>query len=253
MADREHVFFPGSRGSELAGVLHRPEGGARGGVLLAHCFTCSKDLAIMTRLAAALAERGYVVLRFDFTGLGQSGGDFSDTTFVTDVADLVRAAVWMIDHELGPCAMVGHSLGGAATLVAAGRVRPVRSVAVVNAPADPAHVRHLIDDEASAAVEADGYAVADIGGRPFPISRRFLEDLDHYDATGAIADLGRPLLVVHGPDDAVVPVAEGERIFALAAQPKAFLPLPGANHLLTNPAHTQLAGDLLAGWFDRTL
>ncbi len=253
MADHEQVSFPGSRGADLAGVLHRPDGDAKGGVLLAHCFTCSKDLAIMTRLAGTLAAQGYVVLRFDFTGLGQSGGDFTDTTFVTDVADLVRAALWMIDNRLGPCAMVGHSLGGAATLVAAGRVHPARSVAVIGAPADPAHVRHLIDDEASAAVVADGCAIADIGGRPFPISQRFLTDLEHYDAAGAIADLGKPLLVIHGPDDAVVPIAEGERIFALASQPKAFEPLPGADHLLTDPAHTRLAGDLLAGWLDRTI
>ncbi len=253
MTDSEHVTFPGSRGHDLAGVVHRPDGDARGGVLLAHCFTCSKDLAIMTRLAGRLADRGYVVLRFDFTGLGQSGGDFTDTTFVTDVDDLVRAALWMIDRGLGPCAMAGHSLGGAATLIAAGRVHPVRSAAVIGAPAHPTHVRRLIDDEASAAVEADGCAIADIGGRPFPISRRFLAELDHYDAAGAIAGLGKPLLVLHGPDDAIVPVAEGERIFALASQPKAFEPLPGADHLLTVPAHTALAGSLLAGWLDRTL
>ncbi len=253
MAGSERVEFPGSRGTPLAGTLHTPEGEARGGVLLAHCFTCSKDLAIMTRLANALAEGGYTVLRFDFTGLGASGGDFTDTSFVTDVGDLVRAALWMIDRGRGPCAMVGHSLGGAATLVAAAKIHPVKSVAVIGAPADPEHVRHLIDEEATALVAAEGCAVADIGGRPFPISRRFLADLEHYDQAGAIAGLGKPLLVLHSPDDTIVPVAEGERIFSLAAQPKAFAPLPGADHLLSDPGATALAAHLLRDWLDRTV
>lgn len=253
MSGFESVEFIGSRGTPLAGTLHRPDGEPRGGVMLAHCFTCSKDLAIMSRLAGALANGGYVVLRFDFTGLGLSAGDFTDTSFVTDVGDLVRAALWMIDRGLGPCAMVGHSLGGAATLVAAGKVRPVRSVAVIGAPATAGHVRHLIDDAATADIADDGCAIADIGGRPFPISARFLADLDHYDQEGAIAGLHAPLLVLHSPDDAIVPVAEGERIFALAPQPKAFEPLPGADHLLTDPADTALAASLLRAWLDRTL
>ncbi len=253
MPTSKDVTFRGSREADLAGVLHRPDGEARGGVLLAHCFTCSKDLAISTRLADGLAAAGYVALRFDFTGLGRSGGEFADTTFTTDVGDLTRAAMWMIDQGLGPCAMVGHSLGGAATLIAAARVRPVRSVAVIGAPADPGHVRHLIDDEASAAIAAEGCAIADIGGRPFPISRAFIDALSRYDSEGAIASLGRPLLVLHSPDDAIVPVSEGERIFTAARQPKAFMPVPGADHLLSDPNHTRLAGELLAGWLDLTL
>ncbi len=253
MERETEIGFAGARGQELSGVLHQVEGTPKGGVLLAHCFTCSKDLSIMTRLSSALSDAGYVVLRFDFTGLGASGGDFEDTSFVTNVGDLVAAALWMIDRGLGPCAIVGHSLGGAAALIAATRVHPIRSVAVIGAPSDAAHVRHLIDSDETAAVAAQGCAIVDVGGRPFPISERFLDDLDHFDSAARIAELGRPLLVLHSPDDDVVAVAEGERIFSLAHQPKAFMPLPGADHLLARPADTALAAELVAAWFDRTV
>lgn len=236
----------------MAGVLQRAPN-PKGGILLAHCFTCSKDLSINTRLANALVESGYHVLRFDFTGLGESKGDFEESTMVANVGDLVAASQWLIDQGLGPCAMVGHSLGGSASLIAAGRVRTVRAVVTIGAPSRPSHIRGLIDDESQTEAAMEGCVFASIAGRAFPVSLKLLEDLDRYDQEGAVAGLNRPLLVLHAPQDEVVPVAEGERIFQQAAQPKAFEPLPGADHLLTNPEQGKIAGALVASFLDRML
>lgn len=246
----EDVTFAGVLGNELSGVLHRPDEAAKGCVLLSHCFTCSKDLHTMTRLARGLAEHGYAAFRFDFTGLGASEGSFAESTVGTDVRDLARAATTLIEMGFGPCAMLGHSLGGAATLLAAAKLRTVRSVAVLAAPSDPTHVTHLL----TAAERSDAECVeVAIGGRPFPITRGFLDDLTTHDSDRAIAELGRPLLVVHPVDDAVVPVAEGERIFALARQPKAFVPLLDSDHLVTSRSAADRALQVVVNWFDATL
>lgn len=248
----EPITFPGSTGATLTGVLHRPEERARGSVLLAHCFTCSKDLHTVTRLARALADAGYAALRFDFTGLGESEGEFGETTVSHDVRDLVHAATALIKRGFGPCAMVGHSLGGAATLLAAHRLKTIRSVAVVGAPSTPGHVRHLfVDDEDR--IREDGAATVDIGGRPFPVASAFLDDLDEHDQTAAVADLGRPLLVVHAVDDEIVPASEGEANFAAAQQPKGFFPLLGADHLVSDRGVAETLAGVLVTWFDHTL
>lgn len=247
----QDVELVGSTGARLSGVLHVPEQ-PRGSVLMAHCFTCSKDLSTMTRFARGLAERGYACLRFDFTGLGESGGAFSRTTVSTNIGDLAAAARELIQWGYGPCAMLGHSLGGAATLLAAHRVRTVRSLAVVGAPSTPQHVGHLFAD-AEDAIRREGEQVVQIGGRPFPISTAFLDDLGDHDQRARVAELDRPLLVVHAVDDTVVGVREGERIFAAARQPKGFLPLLGADHLLTDRAVVGRAVRAVADWFDATL
>ena len=249
--ETEELSFPGSTGKELAGILHRPEDTARGSILLAHCFTCSKDLHTMTRLANGLAEAGYAVLRFDFTGLGESEGEFATTTVANDVRDLVAAATTLIDRGYGPCGLLGHSLGGAAALLATRKLHTVRSVVTLGAPSTPEHVRHHF-------VKADDDGTGDtirvtIGGREFDIGRGFLDDLDDHDQRGAIADLDRPLLVVHAVDDEVVGVEEGERIFAAADQPKAFYPLLDTDHLLSSRASAERALDVIRSWFDATL
>lgn len=244
------LTFAGSTGAELQGVLHVPEGDAKGSVLLAHCFTCSKDLHTMTRLANGLADGGYAVLRFDFTGLGDSQGDFATSTIGNDVRDLVLAATTLIDQGYGPCGMLGHSLGGAATLLAAGRIHTVRSVVTLGAPSSPAHVEHLF----SRAEELDDDRVkVTIGGRGFEVAKGFLDELDEHDQSGAVAALGRPLLVLHAVDDQVVSVEEGERIFAAATQPKAFLPLLEADHLLSDRSAAGVALEHVLRWFDATL
>ncbi|HKY46484.1 MAG TPA: alpha/beta hydrolase, partial [Acidimicrobiia bacterium] len=160
---------------------------------------------------------------------------------------------WMIDHGLGPCAMVGHSLGGSASLIAASRVRTVRAVVTIGAPSRPSHILSLIDDGSQTGTGVAGCVVARIAGRAFPVSLKLLEDLDRYDQERVVASLNRPLLVLHSPEDEVVPVAEGERIFQQAAQPKAFEPLSGADHLLTNPEHGKVAGALVTAFLDRML
>lgn len=248
----ERITFAGSTGALLSGVLHLPDAQARGSVLLAHCFTCSKEVHTITRLAKGLAAGGYVALRFDFTGLGDSEGDFAETTVSHDVQDLVRAATTLIERGYGPCAMVGHSLGGAATLLAAHQLKTVRSVVVVGAPASPQHVRGLFAD-GEEQIRSDGTATVDIGGRPFPVAASFLDDLATHDQRAAVGTLGRPLLVVHAVDDAVVPVTEGEEIFAAAAQPKAFVPLLHTDHLVSSRRAADILAAVLLTWLEQTL
>lgn len=252
MTVTESLTFTGATGAQLAGVVHRPDAAPRGSVVLSHCFTCSKDLQISTRLARDLAAAGYVVLRFDFTGIGESEGDFADKTVTNNVRDLVAAAAALIRRGYGPCAMVGHSLGGAAVLLAAQRTKTVRSVVVVGAPASPRHVERLIAD-ARPEIREQGTAMVAIGGRAFPISTAFLDDLATHDQAGQVAALDRPLLVVHAVDDEVVEIAEGERIFAAAAQPKGFMPLLGSDHLVTNRAAAQRLAAVIVDWLDTTL
>lgn len=284
------LTFAGSTGTTLAGVLHVPDDEARGSILLAHCFTCSKDLHTMTRLARGLADAGYAVLRFDFTGLGDSTGEFATTTVANDVRDITAATSALIERGYGPCGLLGHSLGGAASLLAAARLHTVRSVVTIGAPSSPSHVRHLFEpagdagDDGSERGNSDDENAGDgddsagsgdrggsedgddgrdepgratvpvvIGGRRFEVARAFLDDLDRHDQDGAVADLDRPLLVIHAVDDEVVDVSEGERIFAAARQPKAFHPLLGADHLLTDRAVAGRALHLARDWFDTTL
>jgi alpha-beta hydrolase superfamily lysophospholipase len=243
------LTFPGSTGAQLNGILHAPDREARGSILLAHCFTCSKDLHTMTRLANGLLEAGYAVLRFDFTGLGESEGEFATTTVANDVRDLVAAATELIRQGYGPCGLLGHSLGGAATLLAAERLHTVRSVVTIGAPSSPSHVRHLFED---AEVEGERVGVR-IGGRHFEVAASFLEDLDDHDQRGAVAEIGRPLLVLHAVEDEIVPIEEGERIFAAARQPKAFHPLLDADHLLSGREAAERALRAVEDWFDATL
>lgn len=254
MTGTSELRFPGSTGATLAGTLHEPDPDAdvRGSVLLAHCFTCSMDVHTMTRLARGLSDAGYVVLRFDFTGLGASGGEFSATTVSHNVRDLAAAASALIERGYGPCGLLGHSLGGAASLLAARRLKTVRSVVVLGAPASPDHVRRLfVEDEEE--ILSEGQALVSIGGRPFPIADSFIQDLARHDATGDIASLDRPLLVVHAVDDEVVEIEQGERIFASARQPKAFYPLLTGDHLVTDRKVADEVLTVVARWFDRTL
>jgi alpha-beta hydrolase superfamily lysophospholipase len=253
----KRLRFLGVTGEPLAGVFHPPHPadpgtGVRGSLLVVHCFTCSKDLNTMSRLARGLAGAGFAVLRFDFTGLGESGGDFSATTLSTNLGDLARAVACLQERGPGPVGLVGHSFGGAACLLAAGELEPVRSVAVIAAPSTAGHVRGLFK-EVEAELDRSGSAWVGIGGRSFPISAEFLDDLERHEVERRTAELGRPLLVLHPLDDQVVAVTEGERIFAMARQPKAFVPLLGTDHLLTSRRASAQAVNILVDWFGRTL
>lgn len=244
MPDRETVVFDGPNNS-LSGVLHIPEGRVKGGVVLAHCFTCSKSYKIMRHVATEIEMGGYAVLRFDFTGLGESGGDFAETNITTNVGDLTAAAEFLLDQGLGPCLMVGHSLGGTAALLAAHDMPDIRAVAVIAAPATAAHVRRNFAKADVEAALSTGRVRVEIAGRPFDLSAEFFRELERHDSLDHIESLNRPLLVIHPTADRIVGIEEGEKIFATAKQPRWFIALPGANHLLTKKEHATTAARII--------
>jgi putative redox protein len=248
----ERVEFPGSQGERLAARLDRPAGPARAFALFAHCFTCSKDVAAASRISRALAERGIGVLRFDFTGLGSSGGEFENTDFSSNVGDVVRAADWLRSEHGAPALLVGHSLGGAAVLAAAARIPEAVAVATLGAPAEPAHVERLFAP-ARDEIEREGRARVSIAGREFTIRRELLEDLAAQRLEPALAGLRRALLVLHSPTDQIVGIENASRIFQAARHPKSFVSLDRADHLLSRREDAAYAADVIAAWASRYL
>lgn len=243
----ERVQFANAAGILLDARLDLPAGPPTGMALFAHCFSCGKDLRMERRISAQLTDRGIAVLRFDFTGLGSSEGDFADTNFSSNVADLIAAADWLRQTWTAPTLLIGHSLGGAAVLAAAGKLPEVLGVATIGAPDDPAHVAGLFEAQ-RAAIERDGEAAVQIGGRDFTVKRQFLADIENASLTASVRDLQRSLLVLHAPGDSIVDIANGERLFAAAQHPKSFAALDGADHLLSNPEHADHAGRVIAAW-----
>lgn len=252
MTSRQTIHFPNARGDLLAGSLTLPDSEPSGFVLFAHCFTCGKDAAAAARIARALGAHGFGVLRFDFTGLGGSEGDFANAGFSANVEDLVRAADYLRQQHRAPVLMVGHSLGGTAVLAAAERVPETEAIVTIGAPASPAHLAPLFA-ESRAEIERSGVATVDIAGRPFPISRTFLDDLEEHPLLDRIGHLRRALLVFHAPLDDVVGIDEASRIFGAARHPKSFISLDGADHLLTRAADAQYVADTLVAWASRYL
>lgn len=244
--------FPNSAGSGmLAGRLDEPDGETKGYALFAHCFTCSKDVLAASRIAGALAERGIAVLRFDFTGLGGSGGDFANTNFSSNVVDLIAAADYLRQTRRAPDILIGHSLGGAAVLAAAHDIPEAKAVATIGAPADPEHVRHLIKNEAEIAEK--GEAIVELSGRRFTIQRQFLDDIAQYPLRDKIATLGKALLLFHSPRDTVVGIENAASIFEAAQHPKSFIALADADHLLTRRPDAVYVADVLCAWASRYL
>lgn len=244
------VRFENATGQMLAAALDRPSGTVAGYALFAHCFTCSKDLKAVRHLASALNGAGIAVLRFDFTGLGQSEGEFADTNFSANVDDLLQAAKWMRDHAMSPDLLIGHSLGGTAMLAAAASIPESKAVATIAAPSSPSHVKHLLS-HASNEIAATGEAQVDLGGRPFTIRRQFLDDLERHDFPDCIGKLRKPLLVMHAPLDRTVSVDNATDIFIAAKHPKSFVSLDDADHLLTRADDASYAGRVLAAWSSR--
>lgn len=252
MAKVEPIKFPSRDGQQLAARFDAPVGRRLGLAIFAHCFTCSKDILAARRVSAGLANRGIGVLRFDFTGLGHSEGEFGNEGFTSNVEDLIAAATWLKD-AYGPVdILVGHSLGGAAVLAAAGHIESVKGVATIGAPADPAHVGHLFSDSREA-IESKGCATVTIAGREFDICKSFVDDLDGQEQARKIAELRRDLLVLHSPMDDVVGVENASEIFLAAKHPKSFVSLDKADHLLTKPADAEFAADVIAAWAGRIL
>jgi putative redox protein len=228
----ERIEFTGAEGQRLAARLELPLGAPAGYALFAHCFTCSKDVFAASRISMALAERGIAVLRFDFTGLGGSEGDFANTNFSSNLDDLVAAADYLRAEREAPRILIGHSLGGAAVLAAAGRIPEATAVATLNAPCDPAHVQHLLSDGAET-IAKEGEAEVHIGGRPFCIKKQFLDDLAGRNMPEQIGKLRKALLVMHAPQDQVVDVDNARMIYQAAKHPKSFVALDGADHLIS--------------------
>lgn len=245
--------FDGPRGYQLVGRLELPDGKPQGWAIFAHCFTCGKDSLAATRLARALSARGIGVLRFDFAGLGNSGGSFSDASFAADVEDLVAAGNAMADSGRSPSILVGHSLGGAAVLMAAGEMPGIRAVATLGAPFDTSHVLHQFDPQSLQTIEEQGQAEVSLAGRPFVVRKSFIEDLKRHDLATRIAQLRLPLLVLHSPVDQTVGIENAGRIFAAAKHPKSFISLDNADHLLTRRADADYAAAMISTWASRYL
>lgn len=243
----ERIKFPGSLGATLSARLDLPAGPPRAFALFAHCFTCSKDIKAASRIAAVLTDLGYGLLRFDFTGLGASDGEFANTNFSSNVDDLVAAAAWLREHHTGPQLLVGHSLGGAAVIVAAGRIPEVAAVATIGAPSDAGHVAHLFDGSLDE-IAADGEACVELEGRRFTIRQQLLDDLRHERVPAAAAAFNGALLVLHSPIDNTVGVDHAGAIYAAARHPKSFVSLDGADHLLTDSRDAGYAASIIGTW-----
>lgn len=252
MGRSEEVRFLGSHGVELAGRLEWPAGAPRACAVFAHCFTCSKDVHAASRVSRALAARGIAVLRFDFTGLGGSDGEFENTNFSSNVQDLVAAADHLRQAVAPPELLVGHSLGGAAVLVAAHEVPECKLVATIGAPFDPAHVKHLLRDRIEEIDEKQRATVV-LAGRSFTIQKQFLDDLERQRQEQLISKLGRALMVFHSPTDETVGIENAREVYEAARHPKSFVSLDGADHLLTNPQDAEYVGATLAAWVGRHL
>jgi uncharacterized OsmC-like protein/alpha-beta hydrolase superfamily lysophospholipase len=246
----ERFDFPNTKGEKLAAVLDLPEGTPRAYALFAHCFTCGKNVVAAKRIADELTALGIAVLRFDFTGIGSSEGEFANTTFSSNIADLVAAADHLRRTRQAPALLIGHSLGGAAILAAAEAVPEARAVVTIAAPADPAHVTHLFKDKLDAIGEHGEVEVA-LAGRPFRIRREFLTDVSEQKLSERVARLRRPLLIFHSPTDDTVGIENASQIFAAAKHPKSFISLVGADHLLTKRSDAVYVANVLAAWAER--
>ena len=248
----KNITFPNAEGQSLAGILDLPAGEPVAWALFAHCFTCSKNLKAAKHISRSLVDAGIAVLRFDFTGLGQSEGAFGETTFSTNVDDLVAAASWLADKYRSPDILVGHSLGGTAVLQASRHLPDTVAVATIGSPADPGHVTHMFADSKQTLRE-DGVAEVRLGGRPFLMKRAFLDDLERHDLPNSISGLRKALLVMHAPLDDVVEIDNASSLFAAAKHPKSFVSLDDADHLLTREEDSTYVGQVLAAWAGRYL
>jgi len=246
----ERFDFAGAEGHLLTAVLQQPSGEPRDYALFAHCFTCSKDSRAARWIAESLAARGISVVRFDFTGLGSSEGEFANTDFSSNVGDLIAAADHLRSTHRAPALLIGHSLGGAAVLAAASRIPEARAVATIGAPSDPAHVTNLFADRIEV-IRSRGEGEVELGGRAFRIRRDFLDDIAEQRLLEDVATMRMPLLILHAPTDQVVSIDDAGSIFAAARHPKSFVSLDDADHLLSRRRDARYAAEVIAAWSQR--
>ena len=246
----ERITFPGSQGDDLAARLDLPAGPPVAFALFAHCFTCGKDVKAASRIAMALTDSGFGVLRFDFTGLGKSDGEFANTNFTSNTDDILAAAEWLRSTHQAPQLLIGHSLGGAAVLAVADQIDEVRAVATIGAPSDPEHVTGVFASSVDQIAES-GEAEVQLAGRTFTIRQQFLDDLRNHIVVDQVAASKRALLVMHSPIDATVGIDNASEIFGAAKHPKSFISLDGADHLLTDTVDATFAASMIAGFATR--
>ncbi len=247
------IQFPNSENELLAARLELPvDKKASQYAIFAHCFTCNKNLTAVRAISRALTQKGIGVLRFDFTGLGESEGEFSDTNFSSNVSDLISAHNFLKDNYNAPTLVIGHSLGGAAALITASTLDSIQAVVTIGSPSDPKHVVHLFD-ESIEQINAQGRAQVNIGGRPFEIKQQFLSDLKEKNMPKIVKSIRKPLLILHSPQDNTVEVKNAAEIYGWAHHPKSFVSLDGADHLLSDKQDALYVGDVIGSWSDRYL
>ena len=252
MLAAQRIKFEGSLGETLAARLDSPPGQVRAFAIFAHCFTCSKDVFAATRISTELASRGIAVLRFDFTGLGASGGDFANTSFTSNVGDLLKAAAFLRTNYEPPALLIGHSLGGTAMLAAAAQIPEAKAVVTIGSPASVEHVLHNFGAKLDR-IEEDGAADVTLAGRSFRIRKDFVDDARMQNVATATKSLRKALLVLHAPTDAIVGIDNARAIFEAARHPKSFVALDGADHLLSKRSDAIFAAQLISSWASRYL
>ena len=247
------VTFTNKNGYQLAARIEIPVNQhPHSYAIFAHCFSCNKNLAAVRQISRALVQEGIALMRFDFTGLGESEGDFSDTNFATNLSDIDAAAEYLTAHYEAPELLIGHSLGGAAMIRAACHIDSVKAVATIGSPYNPVHVTHLFTDDMETII-AKGEAEVNIGGRPFKVKKQFIDDLQNYDPFEVLRNLRKAILVMHSPQDMTVEIDNAAKIYQAAFHPKSFMSLDGADHLLSNKDDAKYAGEMIASWAKKYL
>lgn len=243
--------FPNAQGQTLAARLDLPADGRPAAyALFSHCFTGSKNWNVVRDISRELILEDIAVFRFDFTGLGDSDGDFAETNFSTNISDLMAATDFMVSHDMSPSLLIGHSLGGAAALAAGSQISSIQAIATIAAPSDPEHVKHQFESHLSE-IQHEGSAKVSLGGRPFQITQQFVDDLAQQDLNSTISDLNRALLIMHSPQDLTVSIDHAAILYQQAKHPKSFVSLDGAEHLLMDEADARYAGRVIASWAAR--
>ncbi|HUX78416.1 MAG TPA: alpha/beta fold hydrolase, partial [Alphaproteobacteria bacterium] len=246
----EKITFPGSQGHLLSARLDSPDGEVKGYALFVHCFTCSSNVLAASHISAALTEKGIAVFRFDFTGLGSSEGEFSNTNFSSNIEDIRAAIDFLRSQEKTPQILIGHSLGGAAILSAARMVPDLKALVTINAPSDPEHLRHLLNSSLDE-IKSQGYANVVLGGRTFQIQEQFINDLEKHKSLAYLKDVAAALLIFHSPQDKMVDIENAKLIFTAARHPKNFISLYGADHLLSRVEDADYVADIINSWVNR--
>lgn len=244
------VSFVNDDGFELAARMEHPTESPKAYALFAHCFTCSKEIAAASRISRALAKKGIAVLRFDFTGLGSSDGDFANTNFSSNIQDLISAADFLRNNFTAPLLLIGHSLGGTAVLAAGTLIPEVKGIATIGAPSDPVHVSHLFKGNIEK-VKNKGEATVLLAGREFRVKKQFFDDLENQSVLNILRETRKHVLIMHSPSDETVGIDNARHIYEAARHPKSFISLDGADHLLTQRRDSTFVAEMIAAWSTR--